>query len=136
MSCTEFAKYELTRAGLFDKDSDYGGMLGDAVLRMIEQFAAEGHSGFSAGMAISLFEKLARFQPLSPLTGSDDEWTEVSTDLWQNKRCSNVFKDADGVAYDIDGKIFEDADGCRFTNRDSRTPITFPYVPKAEIVKV
>lgn len=136
MSMTEFAKDELTRAGLFDKDSDYGGMLGDAVLKMVEQFADEGHSGFSAGMAISLFGKLARFEPITPLTGADDEWTEVAEGQWQNKRSPRVFKDADGLAYDIDGKVFEEPDGSRFTSRDSRVYVTFPYTPTTEIWKV
>lgn len=133
MNLVEFAKSELERAGLFDKGSDYGGMLGDAVLKMIEQFAEEGHSGFSANMAIRAFEKLARFEPLTPLTGEDDEWSEVDGGLWQNRRCSRVFKDADGV-YDAGGKVFREPSGVCFTSRDSRVYITFPYTPHTEYV--
>jgi len=59
----------------------------------------------------------------------------VSDGLWQNNRCSHVFKDADG-AWDIDGKIFTDPQGCSYTNRDSRVMIEFPYVPKREYVNV
>ncbi len=125
---------------MFDKDSDYGGMMGHAVMKMIKQFSEEGHSGFSASIAIGLFEKLARFEPLTPLTGEDDEWDNVSQisddPLFQNKRCPHVFKDKDGTAYDIVGKIFRHADGVCFTNRKSRVPVTFPYVPKREYVDV
>jgi hypothetical protein len=136
MSIIEFARSELQRAGMFDKDSDYGGMLGDAVIKMLEQFAEEGHSGMSASMAISLFERLARFEPLTPLTGDDDEWTEVVEGQWQNRRCSHVFKDADGRAYDSNGRVFREPDGICFTSRDSRVYIEFPYTPKVEYVDV
>lgn len=133
------ARRELELAGLFDKDSDYNGMMGKAVLDLVEKFAAEGHSGFSAGMCISLFSRVASFKTLTPLTGADDEWTEVSDmeDLrWQNKRCSSVFKRADGTAYDIDAVVFEEPDGTRFQGYESRRVVTFPYIPKTEIVKI
>lgn len=136
MSLIEYARSELQAAGLFDKNSDYGGMLGNAVMKMIEQFDDEGHSGASAGMAISIFSRLARFEPLSPLTGADDEWNEVGSDTWQNRRCPHVFKGKDGIAYDSTAVVFEDPDGCRYTSRDSRRTIEFPYTPKTEIVKV
>ena len=129
------AKKEMEIAGLFSKDSDYGGMLGDAVMKMIRVFADEGHTGFSAGMAISIFEKVARFEPLTPLTGADDEWMEVGEGVFQNIRCSHVFK-KDGDAYDIEGKIFREPDGCCYPSFDSRTPVTFPYTPKREYVDV
>jgi len=133
---TEHARFELTKAGMFDKDSSYGGMLGDAVMKMVEQFADEGHSGFSAGMAISMFEKVARFEPLTPLTGDDDEWTEIGGEgTLQNKRCSHVFK-KNGEAYDINGRIFREPNGVCFTSYDSRVPVTFPYTPKSEYVDV
>jgi len=32
------AKEELTRAGMFDKDSTYGGMLADAVMELLKVF--------------------------------------------------------------------------------------------------
>lgn len=128
-----YARDELTRAGLFDKDSDYGGMMGEAVMRIIELFAKEGHSGFSADMAIAIFAKVAHFEPLTPLTGADDEWNEIVEGEWQNRRCPHVFKDKNG-AYDCTGRIFRDPDGSCFTNFESRVAITFPYTPKREYV--
>lgn len=127
-----FAKEELKRAGLFDKDSDYGGMIGDAVLKMVEQFADEGHSGYSAGMAISIFQKVARFEPLTPLTGADDEWNEVTDGMYQNRRCPHVFK-KNGQAYDSEGIVWRDPDGGTYISVASRVPVTFPYVPKREV---
>lgn len=135
MSIEAFAKDELTRAGFFDKNSDYGGMLGEAVMKMVKVFADEGHSGYSAGMAISLFKKVASYEPLTPLTGDDDEWNECGPGIFQNRRCSHVFKE-NGEAYDIEGKVFREPSGACFTSRDSRVPVTFPYVPARECVDV
>jgi hypothetical protein len=130
------ARAELTCAGLFDKSSDYGGMLGHGILAVVKEFSKEGHSGFSAGLAVSALEKLLRLQPLTPLTGDDGEWNDVAADLLQNKRCGRVFKEkATGRVYDIDGRVFRDATGC-FTNSESRVEVTFPYVPKTEIVDI
>lgn len=136
MSLREFARDEMQRAGLFDKGSDYDGMMGEAVMKMIDVFADEGHSGFSANMAISIFNKVARYEPLTPLTGEDDEWTEYAHGRWQNKRCPHVFKDEDGDAYDSEGRIFREPSGACFTSRDSRVPVTFPYTPTREYVDV
>lgn len=130
-----FARDELQRAGLFDKDSDYGGMMGEAVMKMIKLFAEEGHSGFSANMAVNIFSKLAKFEPLTPLTGEDDEWVDHGSGYFQNKRCSHVFKE-NGEAYDSEGRIFREPDGSCFQSRDSRVPVTFPYSPKREYVDV
>ena len=132
-----FAKDELTRAGMFDKDAMYGGMLGDAVMKMIKVFADEGHSGYSASMAVNLFERVARFEPLTPLTGADDEWNEVGEGTYQNRRCSHVFKDGkEDQAYDSNGKVFREPSGACYTSSGSRVFITFPYVPKVEYVDV
>lgn len=132
---TEYARNELQRAGLFDKDSDYEGMLGDAVMKMIEVFAAEGHSGMSASMAVSIFRKVAMYEPLTPLTGDDAEWNEVGTGIFQNNRCSHVFKE-NGQAYDSEGRIFREPNGSCYTNADSRVPVTFPYTPTHAYVDV
>jgi len=113
------------------------------VLKLLEVFSAEEHSGSSAPYAVDLFKKLAMFEPVAPLTGEDWEWVEVGDGIFQNKRCSHVFKQADrfdGQAYDIDGIIFydwyTDEDGNKsksyFTGRDSCVPITFPYIPTKE----
>lgn len=65
-----------------------------------------------------------------------DEWTEASEGVFQNRRCSRVFKDAAGSAYDINGKVFVEPNGVGFTSSDSRVPVTFPYVPATEYVNV
>jgi len=102
----DHAERELKLAGLFDKDSDYGGMLGDSTMKLIKAFADEGHSGMSASIQRSLFAKLANYENLTPLTDNPDEWMNVSnlgTDgspaLWQNTRCSACFSNDGGKTY-------------------------------------
>lgn len=133
-----FAKRELEALGydLYDTEEGPNKWIQENVLELLEVFAAQGHSGFSAPYCIELFSKLASWQPVAPLTGDDSEWTQVCPDMWQNKRCGHVFKDEDGRAYDINGKIFREPDGCCYTSRDSRVYITFPYTPKTEYVDV
>ncbi len=111
-------------------------MISKDILQVVEIFSQQGHSGFSANYAINLINKLLRYEPITPLTGADDEWNELSYDKdtkYQNKRCSRVFKDADGKAYDIEGKIFSDDGGKSwYQSKDSRVYIEFPYIPKTE----
>lgn len=107
MSLVEHAERELRLAGLFDKDSDYGGMLGGAALELIKVFASQGHSGFSAGMTRDLFALLSNFKTLTPITSNPEEWTDVSEmsggPMWQSKRCPSVFsKDGGATWYDLD----------------------------------
>jgi hypothetical protein len=104
------------------------------VIELLEQFSKHGHSGSTAIYALNLFEKLAKFEPIVPIIGTDDEWVEIANGVLQNKRCGHVFKE-NGVAYDIEGKVFRDPDGCCYTTKDSRVVITFPYTPKTEIVQ-
>jgi hypothetical protein len=140
MSLLDHAERELDLMGMED-DGDMNGMMRRHIIHMVKEFSNEGHSGFSASYAIQVLEKLLKFEPITPLTGEDWEWNDVSEisgdTLYQNARCGHVFKDKDG-AYDIDGKVFwswmtDEKTGEKFkshyTSRDSRVPVTFPYIP-------
>lgn len=107
----------------------------DHIIRMVQAFEDEGHSGLSASYAVSILRKLLAYEPISPLTGEDKEWNEVAEGMFQNKRCSRIFKQ-DGRIYDIEGRVFREKDGSCFTNKESRVDITFPYTPKTEYVDV
>lgn len=132
------AKVELAAIGYDLNDTEEGPnkWMMESVLELIRVFSKQGHSGFSAPECISLFTKLASFKPLCPLKGTDDEWCEVSENLWQNKRYSAVFKNEKDEAYDINGKVFIEPDGMSYTSNKSVVFITFPYTPKTEYVKV
>lgn len=123
-----YGESEMKRAGLYDGDADYGGLIPTAVTRMLRIYAIEGHSGGSHGMVQSIFTRISSFRPLTPLTGDDDEWMEVGPNQFQNRRCSTIFKDGkDGKAYNIDGKVFVEPDGCAYTNIKSRVAVKFPW---------
>ena len=107
MSLVEHAKRELELAGLFDKDSDYGGMLGEAVMELVEVFEKQGHSGYSAALVRNIFSRVADYKVLTPIGTTEDEWYkhEYSNGdvTWQNKRQSSVFSNDGGKTwYDID----------------------------------
>lgn len=135
MTATDMAIEELRRAGLFSKESDYDGAIGEAVKELLLVFQKQGHSGFSASLTANLFKKLVAGDVLSPLTDDASEWCEVSDGLFQSTRCSYVFKEG-GKAYTIQGKVFSD-DGGRtyFQNRESRVYFDLPaYPPETERV--
>lgn len=136
MEFLEFCRYEIERAGLFSEDGDfYGGRTGKALMELCEVFSKQEHSGMSAGLVAGLFKRLAEWKPISPLTGDEDEWIEITDNLYQNKRCPSVFKEGKmGKAYQADYYVFVDKDGFSYTNKDSRKYIEFPYTPKNEVV--
>lgn len=113
-SLVQHAKRELRTAGLFDADSDFDGEIGVQVSSLVDVLTAYGHSGGSLEQTLSVFDKLARGKPLTPLTGEDDEWYAPETtipNLLQNKRYHFIFKD-DEMAWDVN---------------KGRVAITFPH---------
>jgi hypothetical protein len=145
MSYKNHAMREFQAAGWLDEKGEFKcsmqKLVCEQVLHLLEVFSSHGHSGSSAPDAIELFSKLAKFEPVVPIMGTDDEWQEVGEGVYQNKRCGHVFKQADrfnGQAYDIEAVIFWEwftpKDGGEpfksyFTSGDSCRPITFPYTP-------
>ena len=136
MALVEYAQEELQRAGWFDKDSDYAGIVGPAVIEMMKQFAEEGHSGYSAHLVLHIFERLASFKPLTPLDNpmensefhcvSQYSGTPPMTTL-QSTRKSSVFSDDGGKTwYDIDKKLPR----WKKLLHIRRAYVTFPYMPK------
>lgn len=142
------ALLEFRAAGWTDESGKFNDemqeMICNHVLKLLEVFDEEGHSGSTAPYTVNLFKTLAMFEPVVPLTGEDWEWTEVRDGVFQNKRCGHVFKQADrfnGQAYDIDAIVWydyytNDETGEKvksyFTNSESFVPVTFPYTPKRE----
>lgn len=118
------AEYELRRAGIFDKDADYNGALSKVVMDLIRLFASQKHSGYSANMTLDLFNELARFRPLTPITSDPEEWTDVShmsdSKMWQNKRRTTSFsRDGGQTWYDIDDASLNNGDSW-FSDEETR----------------
>jgi hypothetical protein len=103
----DWAQHELELAGLFDKDSVYGGMLGSSILKLVKEFSKEGHSGCSAGISIDIINKLLKYQPLTPL-GNPTETGEYiictygdnrNPPVWQSTRDYSVFSEDSGKTW-------------------------------------
>lgn len=112
------------------------------VMELIKVVDGQGHSGLSIGFVMSLFRTLVRYRPLTALTGSEEEWKDISdfygdkASVQQNKRCPSVFRvcNDNATAYNINGKVFSDDNGeSWFSCSASKVPVTFPYdVPEVE----
>ena len=89
MTLINHAKKEFRLLGLHEK---YDILTQEAVLELIRVFSKRGHSETSALYTLEIFQKLAKYEILSPLTGNDDEWNQVDSFTYQNNRCSTVFK--------------------------------------------
>lgn len=114
-------------------------MVVDALRELLSKFSEQGHSGFSANYTLSCFDKLARLEPLTPLTGEDWEWATLDYGdemAAQNKRDGRVFKRANGSAYFIDGRVFREPSGVCYTSKDSAVEVEFPYTPETIYVDV
>lgn len=140
----QHAERELRAAGYYDADSDYGGMLPEAVLELVEVFSKQGHSGMSASIVRQLFNTLVDFKPLSPIKDTEDEWVLVDEDkqIYQNKRLSAVFKEGStGKPYYLNAVAFQGEDEHDYFTGSvegitSRQFIKLPFTPKTYVVKV
>ncbi len=101
MSLLEHAKRELKLAGydISDKGCDmhddkepfegYVNYCARNAYELIETLSKAGHSGMSIGITINIFNKLAKWETLTPLTNNPDEWESLSgweSVGYQNKR--------------------------------------------------
>jgi hypothetical protein len=124
-SIVDKAKHEFELIGT---DGLYGDLLRNSVLEVLEVLENQNHSGFSAGVIIKYIDRLWAGKPLSPLTGEDDEWSDLYDGDLQNKRYSSVFKNKNtGECYNIEGRIFVEPDGTAFSCSESAVPVQFPY---------
>jgi hypothetical protein len=141
------AKHELQALGMTaDAEEESNRWMYNDIMNLMEVFASQGHTGFTAHYCINIFEKLAKYKVLTPLTGEDFEWNEVTDSdngatLYQNNRSSDVFKrvfpDGTSEAYYVDGKIFREPNGSCYTGTKSRVYITeWPYTPSSIYVDV
>lgn len=103
------AQRELELAGLFDEGSDYDGMLGPCVMKLVRAHSGNGHSGGSHWATIEIFNKVINYKTLTPISSDPAEWMEIGEDryglLYQNTRNGTCFSyDAGKTWYDIDDR--------------------------------
>jgi hypothetical protein len=131
----------------------------DEIINLCEKFGNSGQSGgsapYTASSLSSIIKKLCLFETISPIIGSDNEWMNVYDNVYQNKRCSGLFKDGkDGNPYYIDAIIKRDQNGTCWSGRawlseedyklgDRSRMIgkrgyvkSFPFVPKTFYIDV
>jgi hypothetical protein len=109
MGLVAHAEKEIRKAGLFDEDGDYDGMIGDAVMELVDAFANQGHSGGSAHLTLDAFDRVVRFKQLTPITSDPSEWQDVTeycdpdSPLWQSRRDPELFSNDGGQTwYNVD----------------------------------
>jgi hypothetical protein len=130
----------------------------DEIIALCEKFGNSGQSGGSAPYVASAIadtvKKLCLQKSISPITGTDDEWGIVSDvgckyggPLWQNKRCSALFKDNSGCRY-LDAIVWKgDTEGESGNAWDTFTGTveglsssqyvkSFPFTPKTFYIDV
>jgi len=114
MSVISQAKRELAAAGFPEDDAR-------VIVEILEKFFSQfdSDSGGAVYGTLPVLVRCIKGLPLSELTGADDEWMEVGTDMYQNIRCLSVFKNTSKTpphVFDVDAE-------------DSRAQIKFPYWP-------
>lgn len=97
------------------------------ILALCEAFGKSGQSGGSAPYTASaiaqVVKKLCLQEPICDVTGHENEWVDVSemSDgeiLWQNSRCSGLFKYPDGKLSYVDAIVWKgEEDWDTFTGR-------------------
>jgi hypothetical protein len=104
----EHAEYEMRKAGLYDNDAGYGGMIPEAVMALVKAHSEQGHSGGSHYLTLEIFNQVVNYKTLTPISSDPDEWFKHDYDVaghscWQNKRQSSVFSQDGGQTwYDLD----------------------------------
>lgn len=117
MSLLEHAKRELKLAGynisdkgydMHDNKEPFEGYINSCArnaYELLETLSKVSHSGMSVGITLDIFNKLAKWKTLTPLTNNPDEWIQLSewkSAGYQNKRNPSCFTYDFKTYYDVD----------------------------------
>lgn len=125
------------------------------LLALAEKFGSSGQSGGSAPYTASALaqaiKSLCLQEPICDLTGIEEEWNDVTAlsdgkTLFQNKRCSALFKTEPDKCYYLDAIVWKTQKGSTWSgsamDKDgnvvySRQYVkTFPFTPKTFVIDV
>jgi hypothetical protein len=127
------------------------------ILALCEAFGKSGQSGGSAPYTASAIsqavKKLMLQEPICDVTGHDNEWVNITErnggeQMWQNARCSGLFKYSDGRSSYVDAIIWKgEEEHDQFTGRvyideknfeliGSSQFVRFPFKPKRFYIDV
>ena len=82
MNYKEFAQEYLRKIGAYDVDGNYDGMLGGAIMALVEAHSAQGHSGMSSSIALQAFYDLN--QAYSGEGKYKDKMHQIWQDFWDS----------------------------------------------------
>lgn len=129
-----FAYKQLKKTG--NMDDEYGLMVCEAVLELLDVFSMQGHSGFSAPYTLYYFNKLANHEPINlidnpMLDGEYDDVSEISClpigTMLQSNILYNMFSNDSGENwYLLLDEIYLDDTGARYS-KCYQLPVTFPF---------
>jgi len=88
MDYKTFAKKYLDKVGAYDKDTMYEGMLGEAVMGLVNTFSEQGHSGNSANLTTTIFIGLQK--------AYDNSEHEIWKEYWDSPE-GKAFQEAAGT---------------------------------------
>jgi len=136
-SLQTFAYDQLQQAGLFDKDSDYEGLLGKAIFELIQCFCKQGHSGYSAPFVNTIFNKLANYEPINEIKNPMlyNEYEDISSmscveknTMLQSTIIPNLFSSNGGKTwYLILDKFYKDENGITYSKPYEQYIDKFPF---------
>lgn len=128
------------------------------ILALCDKFGKSPQSGGSApytATAISqAVKKLLLQEPIMPITGIDEEWVNVAgmgdgenekECVWQNNRCSALFKNSEGKCWYLDAIVWKEEHGGCYTGsalfngkvyRSRQYIKSFPFTPKTFYIDV
>lgn len=114
----------------------------DDVMELIRVLEGQGHSGGSAKYVLKVFDRVARFFPATPLTGTPEEWASScvvlanGTSICDNLRFPSVKRCTrdNGVKYRDYNVLVSDNVGYSWFSgwNEFYKRITFPYMPSVE----
>ena len=130
----------------------------DEILALCHKFAKSSHSGgsapYTAAVISMTLKNLLMYEPLYHITGEESEWNDVGgacggNAVYQNNRCSALFKDGVGSkAHYLDAIVWKGEeeydtftgmvyiDDKDFELISSRQYVKFPFKPKTFYVDV
>ena len=124
------AKWQLNK--LLEKCSDdfekeMQEMMNDNIMELLKVLDNQGHTDFSAAIAVRLFSNLANNKLITEIEDNPEDWYENG----QHKYISSVFKRKDGTCYYLYGSYFAepDSDNFFYDGLCSKTDVTFPLKP-------
>lgn len=107
----KIAGYDISDEGCNPKNpkdpfDGYANSCARNAMELLVVFSKAGHSGMSAGLTLAIFNKLANWKNLSPLTNNPDEWMKLGNldNDWQSKRNPSCFSKDLKTYYDINEK--------------------------------